>query len=299
MLDASLSSHLVHREPADAHLRVDQWDFGPMSLLSIRTSPMCMARTSKQTRADEPSVLSLTMHSGAGSLHVQDDNPLTAQPGSFFLVDLSRPYISDIRTDITGWSIKVALDQLGLPAELVPRARTGLHDSPLLDVFQRHFRGIITNPNGLNDDVAGRLLGTATVALIRALMASAAHDQAYAPGALADVLVLRIRDYVTRNLRDPGLGPASIAAAHHISLRHLYQVCAQANIRLEQLIIRERLEGARTELGQCDGHTRSVAATALRWGFTSASHFAHRFRAAYGLSPREWQHLAADGSDDR
>ncbi|WP_307853105.1 helix-turn-helix domain-containing protein [Kitasatospora sp. RG8] len=36
-----------------------------------------------------------------------------------------------------------------------------------------------------------------------------------------------------------------------------------------------------------------MAAVAGRWGFASASHFSRAFRAAYGVSPREWQ--AASG----
>jgi AraC-like DNA-binding protein len=37
-----------------------------------------------------------------------------------------------------------------------------------------------------------------------------------------------------------------------------------------------------------------IAATARACGFADASHFARRFRGAYGLSPREWQQAAAD-----
>ncbi|KJY36597.1 hypothetical protein VR45_10995 [Streptomyces sp. NRRL S-495] len=32
-----------------------------------------------------------------------------------------------------------------------------------------------------------------------------------------------------------------------------------------------------------------MAAVAGRWGFVSTSHFSRVFRAAYGVTPREWQ----------
>jgi AraC-like DNA-binding protein len=35
----------------------------------------------------------------------------------------------------------------------------------------------------------------------------------------------------------------------------------------------------------------TIAAVARRWGFADATHFARRFRDAYGLSPREWRQL--------
>ncbi|MFF2198440.1 AraC family transcriptional regulator, partial [Streptomyces sp. NPDC058157] len=31
---------------------------------------------------------------------------------------------------------------------------------------------------------------------------------------------------------------------------------------------------------------------AQRWGFVSPSHFSRAFRAAYGMTPREWQAAA-------
>ncbi|MFI9202868.1 AraC family transcriptional regulator [Streptomyces sp. NPDC053048] len=34
-----------------------------------------------------------------------------------------------------------------------------------------------------------------------------------------------------------------------------------------------------------------VSAVAARCGFTSPSHFTRRFRAAYGVTPREWRRL--------
>ncbi|MFG1925453.1 helix-turn-helix transcriptional regulator [Cryptosporangium sp. NPDC048952] len=38
---------------------------------------------------------------------------------------------------------------------------------------------------------------------------------------------------------------------------------------------------------------RAIAAVAHRWGFVNRSHFAARFRAAYGMSAREWRALSA------
>ena len=43
------------------------------------------------------------------------------------------------------------------------------------------------------------------------------------------------------HLADPDLTPATIAAAHGISLRQLYKLCAEADLSLEQWIINERL----------------------------------------------------------
>jgi AraC-like DNA-binding protein len=77
-----------------------------------------------------------------------------------------------------------------------------------------------------------------------------------------------------------------------VSVRQLYKACAGAGVRLEQWVIEQRLEAARAELAAPSGRWRSVAATARACGFADPSHFARRFRAAYGLTPRDWQRSA-------
>jgi len=90
---------------------------------------------------------------------------------------------------------------------------------------------------------------------------------------------------------DPDLQPSTIAAAHHISLRYLYKLCAQADFSLEQWIIGERLQGARDELTRPESRQRTIAMVARRWGFSAPTHFSRRFRTAYGLTPSEWRRI--------
>ena len=101
--------------------------------------------------------------------------------------------------------------------------------------------------------------------------------------------------YVQQHLTDPSLTPESIARAHSVSVRQLYTIFAAAGRSLEQWIIEQRLETARVELVTPAGLRRSVAATARACGFRDPSHFSRRFRAAYGLTPRDWQHSSRPG----
>ncbi|MCB5177918.1 helix-turn-helix domain-containing protein [Streptomyces antimicrobicus] len=79
----------------------------------------------------------------------------------------------------------------------------------------------------------------------------------------------------------------SIARAHRISRRRLYEILGRAGIRLEQWAISECLEAACLLLASPQHAALPVSAVAARSGFTSPSHFTRRFRAAYGLTPRE------------
>jgi AraC-like DNA-binding protein len=85
------------------------------------------------------------------------------------------------------------------------------------------------------------------------------------------------------------LTAASIARAHHISVRHLYNVCASGDIALKQRIIRSRLRGLRAELSPLAAQRRSIESVAYGWGFRNVSHFTRRFSAEFGNSPRRWR----------
>ena len=40
-----------------------------------------------------------------------------------------------------------------------------------------------------------------------------------------------------------------------------------------------------------------MSAVAQRWGFVNPAHFSRAFRAAYGVSPREWRNLRTAQDD--
>ena len=293
MLDATLSTTLRHHSPDGVRLRLEQWQLGAVELVHVQTSGMRMSRGPKQADGHARPVLAITLEQCGGGRQEQNGDAVDAQAGRLGVVELTRPYVSEVPPGTDGWSIKVPADQLGLPLELVARARPRLTSSPVHDVLREHLSGLVRHAEELQSSAASGMVGAATVDLTRALVASAAEDATYAGEALADTLLLRVKGYVRAHLRDPNLQPAAIAAVHHVSVRHLYKVCAQADLRLEQWIISERLERARAELALPAGSGRTIAMTALRWGFSNSSHFTHRFKSAYGLTPREWQRLCA------
>ena len=63
-------------------------------------------------------------------------------------------------------------------------------------------------------------------------------------------------------------------------------------ISLHEWITGQRLEGAREELAGVGSRHRSIARVAQRWGFTNPTRFSHRFRDAYGITPRDWLLMA-------
>jgi AraC-like DNA-binding protein len=91
------------------------------------------------------------------------------------------------------------------------------------------------------------------------------------------------------------LSPTQFAASQGISRRYLYLLFARAGTTFGEALMRLRLEAAHRLLSdrRCDELT--VLEVASRCGFAEPSHFARRFRGAYGLGPLEFRRGRSHG----
>ncbi|WP_052850558.1 helix-turn-helix transcriptional regulator [Streptomyces avicenniae] len=114
------------------------------------------------------------------------------------------------------------------------------------------------------------------------------------PQVRAHMLAPAIEAYILRSLPDPELTPRSIAAAHHISPGHLHRVFRTLGHHAtpSSWIRAQRLERIRADLTDPVFGTAPIHEVAARWGMTDPATFSRVFRAAFGLSPREYRHRA-------
>lgn len=107
----------------------------------------------------------------------------------------------------------------------------------------------------------------------------------------ADVAGAGIDAFVTHNLSDPDLSPATTAAQHHISVR-LPHVLFEEESETVGATIRRRLERTRTDLADPRLRHRTIGEIVLRWGFRHPADFSRAFRRAYGTSSSDFRHTA-------
>ena len=68
MREATLSTHLVHHDPAEVWLRIEEHHLGNVELTHVVTSGMDTTRTRRQTAADNTRVVALSMGMARGSV---------------------------------------------------------------------------------------------------------------------------------------------------------------------------------------------------------------------------------------
>jgi AraC-like DNA-binding protein len=91
--------------------------------------------------------------------------------------------------------------------------------------------------------------------------------------------------HIDQHLAEPGLTPASAAAALGISLRHLHLLFEPTGTSFAQYVARRRLLQCRAVLASPSGTGRSVADIAFGWGFNSLATFYRAFQHEFGLPP--------------
>lgn len=285
---AGASSFTSRAESGGVHLSMSLWQFEGVEVFDTECSAHTLRRTSP-LRSDEEPALFLTYGLKGVGVHSQPDRQIAVRPSRLWATDLTQTYdhhVSDTRT----LTAKVPNHLLEMPLDLVRPSLGHLHKSPLAPLFTHHVREVRRVADELDEATALRV-ASATLTLARALLASVSPTSRVGRDALEDALLLRVKAFVREHLGDPRLDAQSIAAAHFVSVRHLYKVCAAGGIRLEQWIIEERLARAAEDLSSRSRSNVTVSEVAHRWGFTSATHFATRFRRTYGVSPREWREI--------
>ena len=279
--------------------RLDYWDLGPGTHITrIVGSGLGITRGPKQLRAAAPERIGLAFQMRIVTAFTHLDTDQVLEPGDLSLTDGTSTCEASWPSGGGTKMVLIDYDRLGLPVDLVRRAVPHLETSPVYQLVRAH---VATLCEGYGEAELGpekAMLRVATIELVRALITTAADDE-LGQRVLHDTLYLRASKYVDQHLTEPDLNAESIALAHNVSVRTLYNAwAAGSQVPLSQWIIAARLEGARAQLS---GGTQAmtIAAVARRWGFADATHFARRFRSAYGLSPREWRQLHLPSADER
>jgi AraC-like DNA-binding protein len=241
---------------------------------------------------DGRELFAMSLQHRGTSLIFEEDGPVVVPEGALNLDNWARPHELGYHGQAECSAFLVSHQQMGLPLSVVDRASQRLESSPLYSMAQRHIASLcaVADANQLPaGNAAAAQLASATVQLVRALVASSIPDNAQARDVVVETQFVTVVAYLRQHLREPSLTPKRIAAANHISVRQLYKLWSTEETSLNDWVLRERLEAARTELAAPDLLHFTIEAISRRSGFIDSSHFSRRFRNAYGMTPREWR----------
>lgn len=220
----------------------------------------------------------------------QDGREACLGPGDFTLIDLARP---------ASWAMApMRCVAVGFPRALLPLPPDAF--ARLTAVRVRGDEGVgrlvsslaLQLPRHLDDasPAGGARLGTAVLDLLTVALADRLGGGNDVPAETGQrALLVRVHAFIEERLGDADLSPATIAAAHHVSVRYLYKLFGAEETTVAGWVRRRRLERCRRDLLDPALRHVPVGAIGARWGLVNPAHFSRVFRAAYGVSPGEYR----------
>jgi AraC-like DNA-binding protein len=228
----------------------------------------------------------------SGSVRLeQDGRSARLGRGEFAVYDFGRPYELAYDAGVHLAVFSLPREMLALPAGSVAEVAavpitadggTGALAAPLL-------RRVTLDLETYQPATAARLAGVVMDVVTAAIAERAEQVESLSPESRTRTLLLSVHGFIERRLGDPGLDPAAVAAAHHISLRQLHRLFEAENTTVAAWIRHRRLERCRQDLADAALHATSVSTIAARWGLPDPAHFSRLFRRTYGLPPAEYR----------
>ncbi|MCF6471285.1 helix-turn-helix domain-containing protein [Nonomuraea sp. MG754425] len=274
----------------DIAVRMGFGAVGPLRICSARATAVTLRRTERHLREDEESAVTLGVQMAGSSMVVQNGRECLLRPGDCAVFESVAPYTLLFDEGVDHRFIRFPRAALALPDRLL-RDITAVplgSDNPIARLAFTYFSQLAV-ADELHQGVHADAAVQPSVELLRAVLTSQHGDSGLAKAPLEATLSLRVTRYIREHLADRDLSAARIAAAHDISVRHLYAVLSRSGISLGDWIRTRRLAECRRELAGPNGRLRTIAAIGRSWGFADATHFSKVFKQTYGISPRAWR----------
>jgi AraC-like DNA-binding protein len=281
------SEHSGHFRGEVTTLELAHTEFSAFSF-----SPMSARRTPGHIRTSDPENYYLFLVHGSPIGLEQSGNNTLLQAGDVALFDTSQPLACEFQDQ--GCPSRVTVLRLPRTAVPLPSHRTDrLVATPLPTrtgsgaLLTSYLAGLRENAAHCGPEELRRLGAMALDLAVTFLAARLDSPPALPAESRQRVLLARINAFIDHNLSEPDLGPATIAAHHHISVRLLHTLFEEEPETVSATVRRRRLERSRADLGDPRLRHRTIGEIADRWGFRHPAAFSRTFREAYGISPSE------------
>ncbi|MBG6099294.1 AraC-like ligand-binding domain-containing protein [Nocardioides luteus] len=290
----------IQQQPDPEQIRVHARiaDLGALNICSVRANATTIERTSALAADPTDAYLFVGLQLSGTSIVVQGDHEAVLRPGDLAVYDTRRPYTLLNDHGIHQHYFRVPIGALALPGRALEAVTAVRLDGrrPLARATAGYLGHLADSVGDLSAAEAAQATAP-TIGLIRTLLTAQLLESPLRREHLEDSLETRILEYIRVHLGDRDLSPRRIAAAHHISVRHLYRLMGRSGIVLGDWIRERRLERCRDELADPMGRT-TIAEVAHTWGFSDPSQFGRAFKRVYAMTPREWMHISRAQSPD-
>lgn len=264
--------------------------FGNLGLVQFSNSPMQVSHASAHAERTSADTLFLCYQLSGSILIAQNAREVNLDAGSLMLLEPLLPYDARFSPDSETLLIKVPRRELrariGISRGLIGRRVTTerADDELALSVAAK-----LPSLAGKLPPIMEEMVGTHVLDLVGLSIARTIGSANVRVSNSKALLLGQIRSVVEARLTDPDLDGQKVADIVGIGVRYANALLAEQDSSLRRLILSRRLSRCRFALEDPDQGHRTIAEIAQGWGFSDMTHFGRCFKAAFGVSPSEYQ----------
>lgn len=265
---------------------------GHLQLSTVTSVDQHISRSRTLIDRDPDALFQVGLVRSGRAVVEQDGRTALLGPGDFVVYETTRPFEWQLRSDAGSprWELAVltwprSSFRLSESHTRELTARVLAADHGMSRIVSDLLCGLVTEQPSMSEGAATAMADQVGEILSIALEAEPSTTVRHG----SDRLLRDVDDYIDAHLADPGLTPDRIAQAVAISTRQLHRMFLERDLTVAQTVRTRRLEGARREIRASLTRDRSLREIARNWGFLDLAVFGRAFRAAYGLSPREYR----------
>jgi AraC-like DNA-binding protein len=267
--------------------------FGSLSFGLGKMSKLDVARTPRDViRSELDAKIKVTMPL-SGTIGVrQDKREALIAPGEFYVNDPARPYEEQFSEDMTYISVHV-------PKNCIPSRLGGLEHSTGLKFgadlpSSKMARDLLISLSTVWEEISeasASHLGSIALDLIMAAISERSNRNDSRTDVYRSAQFHRAKALIDGRLQDPTLSLSQVASELGVSTRYISCLLHERALSYRNYVLEQRLLRAKNDLSDPRLANRAITTIAYSWGFTDSAHFSRTFKAAHGMSPREYRAL--------
>ncbi|MFM0206566.1 helix-turn-helix domain-containing protein [Paraburkholderia sediminicola] len=279
--------------PETFRFELDRRFVGDTAAGTSLMTPLRVSRTRQHIARSENDAFKVVMPlSGAISVS-QEGNEAQVRAGQFYVVDPARPYKESITEDLTFIWLHVPRASFAARIGRI-EAVTGIalgNESP----YARLSMDYLLSLSKVWDDIAadaGVHANTVALDLLTMALSERAQQVRLHTSVHRSAQFQRAKSFIDEHLADPSLTLAGVAAALGASTQNVRELLAECGVSYRRYVLEQRLARCAKDLADPRMAHRTVTDIGYAWAFFDSAHFSKAFKAAYGMSPRDYRSIA-------
>lgn len=263
---------------------------GPITITEVSATAHTVRRTPRAIRTDTGDFFKVGLQTHGYSVLEQDGREALLAPSDFAIYDTTRPYQLSFDDRFRSLVVMFPRSLLQVTPNAISRltARRIPGDRGIGALLTQYVQSISALPQHPVPAVSQHL-HDGVLDLLSAALTEQLGDLAPPAETRLHTERLRITSFIEARLSDPALDTPMVAAAHHVSVRHLQKIFQSDGISVASWIRARRLERCRRDLLDPEFAHLPVAAIGARWGLRDAAHFSRAFKAVHGDTPGSYR----------